>query len=483
MAVDTTHPQYDMRAPQWKVMRDTAAGEMAVKEAGSEYLPRLGGQDSEQYEAYKMRALFYNATGRTIDGLSGMIFRKPPITVEPEGMASFLEDVTLDGVPFQGFAEMAVEEVITVARAGILVDFPSVEGGTMTRAEAERMDLRPFWRLYKAEGIIDWKVGRAGNRTVLMQVRLAETAHEDGETEFETAAVEQIRVLEMASASEDGTGPLGYRQRLFRKNEAGEWAEFGDPIVPTMRGAALEYIPFVFLGPRDTTPNCDKPPLIDLACVNLSHYRTTADLEHGAHFTALPTPYCFGVDDDDAPETIGPETLWHASTKDVTVGMLEFTGAGLASLEKRLEVKEGEMAALGARMLAPEKRQAEAAETATIHRYGEMSVLASIAQAVSIGLTQAMTIARDWMLGESGDVEVSLNRDFLPVPMSPQLLVALFQLVQGGRISRQTFFENLQRGEIIDDQRTFEEEMADIETDGGAGDGLGDIRALLNAGV
>jgi hypothetical protein len=187
-------------------------------------------------------------------------------------------------------------------------------------------------------------------------------------------------------------------------------------------------------------------------------------LEHGAHFTALPTPYCFGVSDDDAPDTVGPENLWHSSDKDVVVGMLEFEGAGLNSLEKRLEVKESEMAALGARMLAPDKKMAETAETATIHRYGEISVLSSLAQAVSLGLTRALEIARDWM-GLSGDVDVQLNRDFLPTPMNPQMLLALFQMVQGGRISQQVFFENLQRGEIIDSERTFEEEEADLDTE------------------
>src|SRR3546814_13958870 len=101
----------------------------------------------------------------------GMIFRKPPLVEHPEAMGGFMEDVTLGGVSFQSFAEMSVDEVVTVGRAGVLVDFPRVETGGFTLADAERMDLRPFWRLYKAEDILNWRVGRVGNRTMRLQVR------------------------------------------------------------------------------------------------------------------------------------------------------------------------------------------------------------------------------------------------------------------------------------------------------------------------
>jgi hypothetical protein len=62
-------------------------------------------------------------------------------------------------------------------------------------------------------------------------------------------------------------------------------------VYPLMNGKPLDFIPFTFLSTDDNTAEVDEPPLIDLVNVNLSHYRTCADLEHGAHFTGLPTPY------------------------------------------------------------------------------------------------------------------------------------------------------------------------------------------------
>lgn len=482
MAVDTPADSYTKYYDMWIDMRNAKEGERAVKKGGTRYLPMLGGQNldddgNRRYAAYKLRATFYNATGRTIDSMSGMVFRKPPIIKRPTALDQFVEDVTLAGIPLQGFAEHIVDELLTVGRIGVLIDLPEMPDDVRTLAEADRANIRPFWSHYSAENIINWRTGRIGNRTILTQVRLWESVDQyDGDDEFEEDYIDQIRVLDLAPISlgdeDEAPSTLVYRQRLFRRNpmKKEEWVQFGADIYPTVNNSFIPEIPFFFFGIRDTSPNIERPPLMDVAEINFSHYRTTADLEHGAHFTALPTPYCFGIDTDKAPSEIGPEVLWTSDDENITAGLLEFSGAGLNSLEKRLESKEHQMAALGARLLAPDKKMVEAAETAAIHRSGEISVLSSIAQAVSIGLTQLLTLTRDWMIeGNTDEVSVMLNRDYLPTQMSPQLLTSLIQAVQSGKISQKTFFDNLQRGEIIDPDKEFEKEQQEIEEDGGAG--------------
>jgi hypothetical protein len=68
MPVNTCHPQYSAHEHQWKRCRDAVDGSDAVKAAGSQYLPGLSAQSTEEYEAYKMRALWYGASARTIQG-------------------------------------------------------------------------------------------------------------------------------------------------------------------------------------------------------------------------------------------------------------------------------------------------------------------------------------------------------------------------------------------------------------------------------
>ncbi|MCP4248318.1 MAG: DUF4055 domain-containing protein, partial [bacterium] len=146
---------------------------------------------------------------------------------------------------------------------------------------------------------LDWREGPAGNATALTHVRLFEMASlpHPGD-EFRSLEAEQIRVLDL-----DGEG--FYRQRVFRFGE-GVWRQFGPDILPLMAGRRITFIPFIFLGPKDNRAAPAKPPLLDLVNLNLSHYRSSADFEHGAHFTGLPTPVVTGHRlDDDAVLAIG----------------------------------------------------------------------------------------------------------------------------------------------------------------------------------
>jgi hypothetical protein len=197
--------------------------------------------------------------------------------------------------------------------------------------------------------------------------------------------------------------------------------------------------------------------------VNLSHYRTTADYEHGLHFTGLPTPVVTGYysDDKSASLRIGSGTAWLLPDVQSKAFYLEFTGQGLGELREALRSKEAMMATLGARILAPEKRAAESAQTANIHRSSENSVLASIAQSISIGLTHVMEYLRDWS-NITGDVKVELNRDFIPNSMTAQDLDSLVKAWQSGSISHQTLFDNLVAGDIIMQDVSFDDEMERI---------------------
>ena len=120
-------------------------------------------------------------------------------------------------------------------------------------------------------------------------------------------------------------------------------------------------------------------PLLDLANVCLSHYRSSADLEHGRHFTALPqvrTSQELIQMNTTKAFMSGQGTAWVIPNEQAKVGFLEFSGQGLGSLERALEQKKKMMAVLGARLLEGPKG-VEAAETARIRQNTETSILGS----------------------------------------------------------------------------------------------------------
>jgi hypothetical protein len=452
---DHLHPEYEAMLPKWQRCRDVLAGQDAVHKAGIQYLPALTDQEPNEYKAYKDRAGFYPATGRTWQGLLGLVFRQSPHEEAPEAAMPLLEDVTLAGTTAEAFAREIMGEIQAVGRYGVLVEYPRVAQQPGSLAEAGAQNLRPYATGYTAESIINWRVERVGNVMRPTLVVLAETHKTAGM--FETAEEAQLRVLMLLQGQ--------YVQQIWRKPEkSNDWALI-EQIVPLRSGAPLSVIPFYPFGSEENSLRCQEPPLLDLVNVNLSHYRTTADLEHGAHYTGLPTPFIAGVTlGENEKIRIGSSSAIVSPDPQATASFLEFTGQGLGALEKLLDRKEAQMAAIGARMLMPEKAAVEAAETVAMRHNGENSVLAGQANLISSGVQAVLNFMREWA-GIPGEISFRLSTDFLPGRMGPQELDALVKSWQAGAISKRTLFANLQMGEIVEPGKTFEDEEAEAAED------------------
>lgn len=384
----------------------------------------------------------------------GLVFRKEPVYNLPTSMDAVEYDITMTGSDLVSFSKRLMQEIEVVGRVGALVEYPSVPVQPNTEAERAAMNLRPYVSMYRAESIINWRMGRVNNQLQPILVVLSETHAIDGE--FETAYKEQIRVLSLTEGS--------YVQTIYRKNQKGEF-ELADQTIPVMNGKPLTYIPFQIINSNSLEYEVSKPPLIDLVDLNLSHYRTSADLEHGAHFTGLPMLFIAGMRLDEGEKIfLGSSTAQVAPEPGATAQYVEFHGQGLGALENLLNRKESQMAAIGARMLAPEKSGVEAAATMEIKRAGETSVLASHANTVSEAMEAILNWLAQWM-GISGEISFELNTDYLPVSMTAQEMTALVSAWQSGAISKQTLFYNLQQGEIIKPAKTFEEESDDMASE------------------
>ena len=283
MPANTTHPDYDANLPAWLRARDVLTGEDSVKSAGEKYLPRLDDQTDDEYLNYRARASFFNATARTAEGYVGLLFRRPPFIKLPDpasalgkALAAFAHDADMLGAPLTSYAKAIVSEVLTVGRAGSLVDW---EG------ESER---RVYVSRYAAENILNWRMERVRGRNLLTLVVLYEPnggVAETGADEFEVRTQEQIRVLKLVRESE---AQPKYVVEIWQRGQAkvkrgkAQW-NLVDVRVPLRLGKPLPLIPFVFHGPRHSLPDVDKLPLGDVITVNLDHYRLDADYKHGMH--------------------------------------------------------------------------------------------------------------------------------------------------------------------------------------------------------
>lgn len=463
MPIQTVHPLYTDHKDRWDRCYDADAGDDAVKAAGTLYLPKLQEQTKDEYDAYKMRAVFYNATGRTVDGMVGLINRKPPVIELPEALEYLQESATRDNQGLTEFAKLMSERLLVSGRTGILIDRPTQPNESV------------YLTLYSAAEIINW---READDTTLILVVLAEGYFEaDPKDPYKLALKVRYRELFLGVPEGNEQGQGVYQVRIWEKDEASGDYVVVEQIIPTISGQPLDHIPFVLVNPKGVSTEVENPPILDIVNINLAHYRNSADIEHGRHLTALPTPWVSGVDATDTGRQLplGAGKAWRLP-EGAQVGFLEFTGTGMASLAEGMNEKEQKMAALGARMIEPQRKGVEAAETARIHQAGANATLSDVAGAVGDGLKAALVEAAAWEGQGEDAINVDVNKDFVDTKLSPQELTALVDAYLKGAISQETLLHNLKIGEVLPESQTIEDEMSqlaqnnpDATNDGGAG--------------
>lgn len=466
MAVETEHPDYVAMLPQWKRLRDVIAGEATMRANASLYVRKKEGMTSTDYAAYTSFAPFYEATSRSVDGLTGMAFAQDPVITLPTAMDPFKDDMTLDGVSIGGFVEHLFEEVLVCNRAGVLVDFPPPDETVKNKLEAELANRRPYTAIYQAESIFNWRTAKVNGKRQLVEVRLKEISREAGTDEFDEVVSERIRVLQLVR---NDTGWV-YIQRLFQPVEGRdkkiEWQEY-ERIMPTLADQTpLTFIPFWFFNIRDLTDKTLKPPLLGLANANVAHFNTSAQLEHVLSFCGSPQPYITGFKDDTQTFKIGSTEAWTFEGEDTKVGYLTLGTEGVEVLEKRLAVFEQQMAMLGARMLAPDIKGVEAAETAQIHRQGEISVVMAACHRVSTGMTEILRFMAEWhkVVFAPTDIVFKISTAFFEQTMTASEAAEIVGVWQKSAIAYSDVLAKFKAGGLVATDRTAEDIASENQT-------------------
>jgi hypothetical protein len=313
----------------------------------------------------------------------------------------------------------------------------------LTITEAQEAGIRPYIKMYNAESIINWKYTNVNGLKKLTSVVLHELVESNPEDPFSHNYEDQYRVLRISGGK--------YIQEIY--DDSGEVKDTLTDI--EVDGKVLTDLPFVIINPNNLDASTEKPPLLDLADTNLNHYRASASLGSNVYMFGRSTPL-FKV----------PGEYWHdfkdqtmefGVTKSIVIptsgeggeadaGFMEPKGS-VQPIISHMEKLEGRMAAQGARMLSNAKKGVEAADTVRMDMSGELSILSSIANMVSGGLS----IAVSWLM--QSPTVVKLNSDFMAMPLDAGMITSLLMALQSGNISQVQFVDSLIRGEAIKEEK------------------------------
>jgi len=258
-----------------------------------------------------------------------------------------------------------------------------------------------------------------------------------------------------------------YTFQRFYRDENKTRVDYGEELVPEVNGKTLDRIPFWMISHEGLQPEDITPPFYSLCLAALAHLTMSCDKRHSLHQTAAPTPYVIGsIAADKVPTAIGAGALW-VLPEGSECGLLEFTGAGVSAMKEEMEALENDMISAGARMLSTTINRNETHETASQRTRSELSLLHGAVVNVEAALNQIVRTAAVWVGADPDEASITMSRDFIEASMDPKMIDAQMKLYLSGVISRATLHENLQRGEVMRADVSWEDEKDRIEEDGG----------------
>ena len=454
----TTSGAYDQMLPRWHVIETLLGGTEAMREAVETYLPRHQEETDKGYQERLASAVLLNMVEQTLDTLSGKPFSEPIKLNEDVPKAieeTILTDVDLQGNNLDVFARQWFREGMAKALCHVLIDMPRPapreDGQPRTLADDRREGLRPYWVMIKPECLLFARSEVINGVEVLQHVRIIEHYMEqDG---FAEVCKRRIRVLE--------PGLVQLWEPVKKSNaQKEEWALVDE------WATGLNYVPLVTFYADRQGFMMGKPPLLDLAHLNVTHWQSASDQRHILTVSRFPILACSGASGEDSdPVVVGPNKVLYNPDPAGRFYYVEHTGQAIAAGRTDLKDLEEQMAGYGAEFLK-RKTGGQTATARALDSAEATSDLSAMTGLFEDALAQALDITAEWMrLGSNGGT-VELVKDYDLEETDAPGLQALQVAREKRDISRKTYLNGLRlRGvlpEDFDEDEDWEELMEEI---------------------
>ncbi|GHD42276.1 hypothetical protein GCM10017083_07110 [Thalassobaculum fulvum] len=430
--VATPNAAWAARAPDWELIRDLLGGTRAMREAGERRLPREPGESLAAYRIRLARTVLFNGLGRAVQTLSGKPFGKPATLSDDADprMRAMTRDLDLGGRDLTGLARDVLRAALTDGLTHILVDYPAGGGAGETLADERARGARPYLVHVPAPDLIGWRAGPDGR---LDRVRIRETVLErDGA--WGERAVEQIRVLEPGRWSLWRRSEA-LKDRPWRRHAGGE--------------TSLDAVPLVTVYAERTGFLTARPPLLDLAWLNLAHWQSSSDQRHILHVARVPILFGRNLKVGEDGIEIGPNRLILGDGDGADLKYVEHGGAAIEAGRQDLADLEDRMAVMGLDLMVRRSGGITATERA-IDAARADSALAALVRAVEEGLTAALALCARWMdLAPEAAGRVTLDPDTGLDAREAEEIDLLLKARLAGEIDRPTFLAEIRRRGVL----------------------------------
>lgn len=439
------HPDYLKLEAQLRLMLDTYDG---LRDKKSEYLQRAEQEPARAFEGRVARAVFNNKVKPAVDANTGLL---SAFQIEnlPSSIADNLENLDNQGSDAQAFFREADTLALRDGLCYVLIDAGQMEGDR-TYADSLENPNRPYLKIIDRRNVINWRTHYEYGQLIIDKItaRLYESVP-DGE--YGVKAEARYHVFERLE------GAIAHR--IYSENEKGEFAQLSETT------AQLSAIPLVSY-PYTAKPfNCDPPPFVKLAELNLKLFRQESALQEIEYRVNVPTVWRRSMEPAEtrSPVVFGATWVIELMEND-DVGVLEIAGSGIAALQNSISSTKEDIEAESQAFLSGSRVE----RTATEAYLSSTQVQASLNGTAREKASAIQRIFDYWceFTGEENTLEVQADHNLLELPLDAQEMGQLLSLWQAGAISHETLLEMLKMGKQLPSQFSVEEELQRIEQEG-----------------
>ena len=422
--------------PHWVLIEDLLGGTYGIRRKHRRYLPQEPRELDESYDNRLARSVVPPYYQRLERMLAGMLTRKPvKLQDVSDAIREQLFDVDMQGNDLNVWTYETARKLVRYGHIGCLVDAPS-DGG------------RPYWCTYTPRQILGYRTEQQDGQQRLIQLRLQETVLEiDPDSKYGEKQIDQVRVLT----------PGEYQIHQRQDN--------GDYKIVDEGATSLAEIPFSVAYSNRVGFMESRPPLEDIAELNLKSYQVQSDLDNQLHISAVPMLAFFGFPTSAEEVSAGPgEAL--AFPADGRAEYIEPQGRSFDYQFKRLEQIALQINELGLSAVLGQKLSAETATAKMIDRSQGDSTMMVIAQNVQDMIDNSLKFHAEFMGQQEAAGSCTVNRDFIGARLDPADVNALLQLYTASTITKDTLLQQLADGEVLGDDFDVQEEI-DATANGG----------------
>lgn len=430
---------YSRMADKLALIGDVLGGTETMRIAGETHLPKHPMETDGSYERRLAFAVLMNFYELTVEGLVGIPFSQG-VSFEddvPEIIKQHAEDIDLRGNHADVIARRWFKAGLAKGVAWLLVEHPpkkeKEDGRARTLADDRAEGLRPFWVVLQPEDVLMVTVERINGRQRVTHLRFREIVRT--RVGFDEVETERIHVREPGHFEVwDKIVECG--SEIWKKSEEGVITLKDEvPVVPFYSGEPISVGEI-------------KPPLIDLAYLNVAHWQSYADQQNILSVCRFPMLAASGVESSDEVIAVGPNQVLVTESPDAEYYFVEHTGQAVEAGRKHIQDLEEKMSKFGADWL----NQRPAYESATgraIDQQESLSQLQSIITLFKDAMETVLDFHAKW-LGEKDGGSIIIRSDMGPKGYESAELMLLFTLYRAGLLTAERMVAELQRRGVID---------------------------------